>query len=350
MRICVIGGGLAGSLLAWRLGPLTGQAGQLDLIVGADDGHDATEASGGGIRAYETHPVQRRLAADSMRELRSSRVLREWADFRRTGSAYLREGSDELSGELAEVDRCLYGSISIVTGDELARAGWAGLPAGTVAVVERFAGYISPARLRGRVLADLAARRRATVRAGTVESLQPRTDGTIDCRLADGATRRYDAVVVAAGAWTPTLLRASGLPADGYRTKSIQYTIYPAGGWRPPVFVDETSGLFGRPTADGALLLGLPTQSWGSVPGRAPGTAALHTEAARIARVRFPRLRLGPPRTQVSATDCYAGQPVLRLRPVGAAPRLYTFTGGSGGSVKTALAASALAAAHLASH
>ncbi|MBB5869042.1 glycine/D-amino acid oxidase-like deaminating enzyme [Allocatelliglobosispora scoriae] len=343
MRICVIGGGLAGALLAWRL---AGRARQVDIFTGDDGERDATDASGGGVRGYETHPVQRELAVASLAELLSSRVLREWADFRRTGSAYLREGSAELSAELAEVDRCVYGSVSLAATDELTRAGWAGLPAGTVAVTERFAGYISPHRLRSRVLADLAGRQRTTVRTGAITALVPHTDGTVDCRTVE-AVRRYDVVVIAAGAWTPALLRASGLPADGYRTKAIQYTVYPAGGWRPPVFVDETSGLFGRPTADGAVLLGLPTQSWGAGPGESSGTTALHVEASRVARTRFPRLRLGPPRSRISATDCYAGQPVLRLRPVGAAPRLHTFTGGAGGSVKTALAASSIAAAQL---
>jgi len=54
--------------------------------------------------------------------------------------------------------------------------------------------------------------------------------------------------------------------------------------------------------------------------------------------------------TASSAADCYCDPPILRLRGLAdAAPSLLTFTGGSGGSVKTVFAASRLAAAQLVS-
>jgi hypothetical protein len=50
----------------------------------------------------------------------------------------------------------------------------------------------------------------------------------------------------------------------------------------------------------------------------------------------------------VAAADCYCDPPVLTLREVeGPTPRLFTFTGGSGASVKSALAASQRAAGQL---
>lgn len=50
----------------------------------------------------------------------------------------------------------------------------------------------------------------------------------------------------------------------------------------------------------------------------------------------------------VNSADCYADPPVLTLWSVlGSTHRLFTFTGGSGGSVKTALAASRTAASDL---
>src|SRR5207249_2398925 len=82
------------------------------------------------------------------------------------------------------------------------------------------------------------------------------TDAGTVAWTVSGERREYDVVVLAAGAWTPALLRSAGLPADGYRVKSIQYAVYRADGWRPPPFVDEVTGLYGRPTADGGLLLG----------------------------------------------------------------------------------------------
>jgi glycine/D-amino acid oxidase-like deaminating enzyme len=336
VRAGIVGGGLAGSLLAWRLARAATDW-RIELIPGERCGADATSASGGAVRAYESHPEQRRLAIASMVELLGSSTLRRWAGYRRVGSVYLKASADGLAAELAEIDRMLPGSVQL---DGAAQLGWAGVPAEAVAVCERDAGYLAPDRLRAAVLADAV---RVTVHAGAVHTLTLGDNGTIAC---DG--REYDTVILALGAWTGRFLRASGLPGDGYRVKSIQYAIHRTGGWRPAHFVDELTGLYGRPTADGGLLLGLPTDVWGVDPDRPPTNAALLDTAAGLARARFPRLRLGPAVRQVGSADCYADQPLLALRPVaGLQHRLFTFSGGAGGSVKTALAASHRAAIQL---
>ncbi len=116
----------------------------------------------------------------------------------------------------------------------------------------------------------------------------------------------------------------------------------------PTMFVDETSDLYGRPTADGRLLLGVDTQRWSVPPGSSAPIPDLAAQAVRIAAERLPHLELSAPDHLVSTADCYADPPVLTLWPVpGGTHRLYTFTGGSGGSVKTALAASRTAASEL---
>jgi glycine/D-amino acid oxidase-like deaminating enzyme len=332
MHICVIGGGIAGSLLAWRLAQLPGV--NVDLFTGRHRASDATEASGGGVRAYESEPHQRELALSSLLELLSSKVLREWSDYHRTGAAYLQWPELGLDTVLSEVDRRLHGSAELMSGSQLGTRGWAQIPAGSVAIVERLAGYVNPARLRRAVLDDLARHQRVRIIP----------------KNADRLNEPHDKVVVATGAWTPGLLRRNGYDASDYRTKSIQYTLYRSGGsWRPPVFVDEISGLYGRPTTDG-MLLGVPTEDWGAEPGEHACEAALEEKAARLVTARFPQLRLGTAIRRVRATDCYTDPALLRLRPVpGGSERLFTFTGGSGGSVKTALAASQLAARTLAS-
>ncbi len=323
MHVCVIGGGIAGSLLAWRLIQQPGI--QVDVFAGTHRDLDATEASGGGVRGYESDSEQRALALTSLMELLDSRVLRDWADYHRTGSAYLQWPNQAVAAAVSEVDNALNGSAELKPAFKL---GWHGTPQGAVAIVERLAGYISPASLRRHVLTEVA--RRATVREGNLT--RPH--------------KGYDKVVLATGAWTPELLRRNGYSDDGYRTKAIQYTIYRTGGWLPPVFVDEISGLYGRPSARG-LLLGLPTQDWDVAPAYGVPAEDLEEKAAKLAAARFPELRLGPVVARRMGVDCYTSQPGLRLRPVD--NRLYTFTGGSGGSVKTALAASQIAARALTS-
>jgi glycine/D-amino acid oxidase-like deaminating enzyme len=354
MRAGILGGGLAGSLLAWRLARAATDW-RIELIPGERCDADATRASGGAVRAYESHAGQRELAIASMAELLASRTLRRWADYRRLGSIYLKRSADGLAAELAEIDRMLSGSAQLVPAAELDWAevpadakvpADAEVPADAVAVCERDAGYLAPDRFRAAVLADAV---RVTVRPGAVHAVTLGDNGTIRCNGTIGCDGRdYDVVILALGAWTGRFLRATGLPSEGYRVKSIQYAIHRTGGWRPPHFVDEITGLYGRPTADGGLLLGLPTNVWDVDPDRPPTDPALLDAAAELTRARFPRLRLGPAVRRVGSADCYADQPLLALRPVaGLQHRLFTFTGGAGGSVKTALAASHRAATQL---
>lgn len=349
MRVCVLGGGLAGALLTWRLAAVT-SGWRFDLVVGRRTSADATAASGGAVRAYEADPAQRRLATASLLELTGSPTLREWSGFRQVDSVYLSTDGAALPGAAAELAEQLPGSVDLLSAADLGGRGWSEVPDGQVALLERVAGYISPQRLRDSVLADLAGRDNVRTVADDAGAVTLNDSGTITCRWGTSATE-YDLAVIAAGAWTGAVLRASGLPADGYRVKSIQYAIYPVAGWSPPEFVDEPIGLFGRPAGDGKLLLGAPTDSWDTDPDRPSVTAALHERAAKLATWRFPRMRLGAPTAHVSSTDCYCGGPMLALRAVGPArTRLFTFTGGSGGSAKTALAASRQAASHLAEH
>lgn len=347
MRACIVGGGLAGSLLAWRLAAAAGASGpaagwDVELRPGDRDPADATAASGGAVRGYEEDPEQRRLAAESMVELLGSRTLRQWAGYRETGSICLRRDADGLAAAIADIEAVLPDSAELVDRDELERQGWAGLHDGAVGLRERRAGYLSPARLRDALLADLAGRG-VSIRDGALRTVSLRADGRVRC---DGED--YDVVVLAVGPWTPGVLAAAGLPAAGYRTKAIQYVVHRVDGWRPPPFVDGVTGLFGRPTADGGLLLGLPTERWDVEPGRPPLDPALPVAAAELVRARFPALRLGAAGRPVHSCDCYAGPPGLSLRRVVDTHRLFTFTGGAGGSAKTAPAASARAVVQLA--
>src|SRR5262249_49120037 len=147
VRVGIIGGGLAGSLLAWRLARAAPNW-RIDLIPGLRCNADATAASGGAVRAYESHPQQRQLAMASMAELLDSRTLRKWSEYRRLGSLYLRQNGEGLAVELAEIDRTLPGSAQLQSGARLAPLGWGQVPVDAVAVLERDAGCITPDRLR----------------------------------------------------------------------------------------------------------------------------------------------------------------------------------------------------------
>lgn len=334
MRFGVVGGGLAGALLAWRLAQATDT--RVDVIAGEHTTSDATAASGGIVRAYESDAEQRGLAFASLTELFASPLLREWSGYYEVGSTYVRAGLDGMDTAVSEIEQHFPGSARIVAAEELETLGWFDLPDGATAIVERAAGAISPERLRQSVLTDLRGRSNVRLRAERAGSLV-------------NLSRDYDALVLAVGAWTPDLLRDAGLATDAYRGKSIQYTVYETDGWRPTTFVDDITGLYGKPTVDGGVLIGVPTDQWDVDPGRGVPTSKLHEAAVETASKRFRWLRLGSVRTRMNATDCYTDPPILRLRRVGTDRNMFTFTGGSGGAAKTALAASARAADELVS-
>jgi glycine/D-amino acid oxidase-like deaminating enzyme len=325
VRIAVVGGGVAGALLAWRLRTVA-----VDLYTGPTN--DATGASGGLVRGFDAS----RLAAESLVELLADARLRAAADYREVGSLYLR--SVDPAPALGVLDELLPGSASVFSEAEVrARFPFRDLPSGTGAVFERRAGYLSPAALRTAALGWS----RAVVRSVPVLGVAPYPA----LRLADGSTEEYDAVVIATGAWTPALLAASGLDTGGFATKQIQYAVYAT---RPDgicAFVDDETGLYGRPFGERGFLLGLPCDRWHVDPARLELDAGLVSRTAEVARKMFgwPSVDDRPLRTVVSS-DCYHDQSGLALRPVVPRTSVFTFTGGSGGAAKTVLAASRQAA------
>jgi|GEM_PF-1235339 len=367
-RVAIVGGGIAGVLLGWRLrrSPrpvalelFTGGAGVPSSTttrgVGGTWRHpisgDATAASGGLVRAFESEPAACRLAAESLAELRGSARLRSWAGYREVGALYLLPPGADRARSLKLVDAMLPGSVAVLDREALTAAyPLRGLPAGTTGVLERHAGYLSPARLRAAVLAEVAAAG-CRVRQVPVTSVDGAPgaggNGVAAVRLADGSVRGYDAVVVAAGAWTPRLLAAGGLDRDGLRTKQIQYSLHDVRLPGLGAFVEEVTGFYGRPAGRDTFLLGLPSQRWDVDPAAVEPDPALDGRVAAYARRRLGVRLAGPPARTVASFDCYHEPPCLALRNASAGSALFTFTGGSGGAAKVVLAASRDAAGRL---
>jgi glycine/D-amino acid oxidase-like deaminating enzyme len=338
VHIAIIGGGVAGTLLALRLSRSPRHP-EVDLFLGAvPPGGDASGASGGMVRGFETDQAACRAAAESLVELHGSSSLREWSGYRETGSVYLLADGADQAGSVTILAELLPRSAEVVDRVRLARDHpFRELPPGAVAVVERRAGHLSPDRLRAGVLAELA-------RVGVALRRIPVSRVTSDpvVRTGDGAVLTYDAVVLAAGAWTPRILRDSGLPDGNLRTKQIQYSVCHAALNNLCCFVDDGTGLYGRPLRPGAFLLGLPTDRWEVNPDRVTRDHKLAEQVVECAERTF-----GTPvravRT-VASFDCFHDPAGLALRPAGTGAGLYTFTGGSGGAAKTVLAASRAAA------
>src|SRR3712207_1216516 len=160
MRVLVMGSGLAGTLLTWRLAQHRDVA--VDLAAGPARA-DATAVSGGVVRGYDPDPVQRRLALDSLVELREDLTLRRWSRLRLHTFVYVADPAPVDGDGLAEVNAALPGSVAALGAEELARSGWDGLGSGAGGILERRAGWIDPDGLRRSLLADLATRRTVRV-------------------------------------------------------------------------------------------------------------------------------------------------------------------------------------------
>jgi glycine/D-amino acid oxidase-like deaminating enzyme len=345
VRVCIIGGGLAGTLLAWRLRRVSPSS-SVDLVLGSGR-TDATAVSGGGVRAYETEALARSYATESLNELLASPMLREWSGFRRIGSTYLRPAWPDAEAEVAG----LPDGARLADATELKGLGWAALAQDTLGVLEPYAGHISPDGFRHALLNQLAGESR--VRIVTSEGTLVKTSGgsgassSALCRIGAEA-QSYDRIVIATGAWTPQVLATLGLAPEACGdVKAIQYALHPAAGSLPTFFVDDTSGLYGRPISGLVMLLGVPVTEYGGPADGGPHDGALVRLAAELAAQRLPHLRLGPATTVARSADCYRLPYTLTLRPVEGRRGIFTFTGGSGGSAKTALAASRHAAAQL---
>jgi glycine/D-amino acid oxidase-like deaminating enzyme len=341
VRLAVVGAGVAGALLAWRVrqaGPRT----TVDVYTGTPGTADASGASGGLVRGFERSPHAGRLAVDSLIELRADPVLRAAAGYSEIGSVYLLPPGSDPAGPVNVVEESLPGSARVLTDGELSsRYPFRDLPSGAIAVVERCAGFLSPARLRAAVLGWLDDDGVA-IRPESVVTVDP----SPSVHLGNGVTVRYDAVVIAAGAWTPGLLAASGVPAGGLTTKQIQYSIHPVRLPGLGAFVDDITGLYGRPS-NGQFLLGLPCDRWGVDPAHVRPDTKLAHRVARQAALQFGLDTAGAPVRVVASSDCYHESPGLLLRETVAGTALLTFTGGSGGAAKNVRAASRTAAGQL---
>lgn len=338
----MVGAGLGGALLAWRLSAHPDV--RVDLFPGAPGttASSATLTSGGLVRAYDADASRCRAAAESLAELRGDPELRHRADYREAGSVHLLAPGADPTSPVRLIDELLPGSAEVLDRDRLTgRYPFQDLEPGVVGVVERHAGWYSPAGLRTRTLEALA-RTGVRIHGLPVDAVSP---GPTVHRV-DGTPVGADVVVLATGSSTPDLLARSGMPGCALRVGLIQYTVHDVRLEGLGAFVDDGTGLYGRPYGPGRFLLGLPARRWDVDPETVGPDDGLAAAVVRCARWRL-GARIARAGHTVTSTDCYHDPSGLALRAVAAGSSIYTFTGGSGSAAKSALAASRVAAAVL---
>lgn len=340
VRVAVVGGGVAGVMLAMRL-RRSRPAVAVTLFVRDDQVTvDATSVSAGMVRGFDTDAEQCSLAAESMAELLADSWFTEQSGYHQIGSLYVLPPGCDPTDLVRSVNEVVPGSATATPAAELAVPGQLTVrPSETPVVKEKCAGYLSPESLRRAVLRWLRDHE-VDIRVAAVREVT--TDGAVVTGA--GGTVRFDRVVVAAGAWTPALVAER----NDMRTKRIQYAVYSGAVPGLGAFVDENSGLYGRVVDQKSLLLGRSTDEWDVVPDQVSADPVLAVRVGTDAAALF---ALGSrnlvPNRMFTAADCYVVSGGLRLRPVPGTEQVFTFTGGSGGAAKTVLAASRRAAVRL---
>jgi glycine/D-amino acid oxidase-like deaminating enzyme len=215
---------------------------------------------------------------------------------------------------------------------------WAGVGA---AVYEERAGYASPRQVT-KALLNLATSSGAVVAERTaVAGIHTRRGRVAGVRLASSSFAAdivaADIVVVAAGAWSRELLTGLGL-ALPLRTKRIQYNFFRVpGAPRHPAFIDDTTGVYGRPDEAGTSLIGMALDEWDVPLAPAAVNPATTTAIHHAAGKRAPWLTGARVAGGVSGFDAYTPDGHALVGFDDQVEGLFLATGCSGGGFKMAL-------------
>ncbi|MGH3979774.1 MAG: NAD(P)/FAD-dependent oxidoreductase [Pseudonocardiaceae bacterium] len=337
-RIAVVGGGVSGAAILEAL--TRAGIGRPTLFEKAGVAAGATGLSGGLVRVYHTDPFLSDLAADSVPGLRRlDAALSSSMGYVQAGSLYL-EAEHRVRRMREEVERlrgrCDWPLRVLLPDEGKARFPafeWAGVGA---AVYEERAGYASP-RQTTKALLSLATSRGAVVAEGTpVIGIRARRGRVAGVRL-PSSSFAADIVVVAAGAWSRDLLTGMGL-AVPLRSKRVQYNLFRVpGAPRHPAFIDDTTGVYGRPHEPGTSLIGMALDEWDVALRPAaidPSTSAAIHDAAQQ---RASWLKGATVAGGASGFDAYTPDGHALLGFDDQVEGLFLATGWSGGGFKMAL-------------
>jgi glycine/D-amino acid oxidase-like deaminating enzyme len=250
LRVAVVGGGAVGATAAHDL-----------AVAGADvtlfeKGELASGASGRAAGVLYDAYAEDIDAEVGARALERFRRLSGTGEFSFTECPYVmlaREGDDGLATAVegaAERMRVHGRDVETIAGDELGER-FPSLRAGDVAIaaVARTAGWGDPGSYVAAV-ADLAESAGVEIRTDSAVSVSTAPPGVAVASEAP-VTRRFDAVVVAAGAHTKRVLADAGvaLPLKPYRVQAL----VSARPYEGPMWYDASAGAYARPHPAGLL-------------------------------------------------------------------------------------------------
>ncbi|MDQ7819658.1 MAG: FAD-binding oxidoreductase [Armatimonadota bacterium] len=253
----VVGGGVTGTSAAFQLAR---RGRRVILVERGTVGSGPTGRTAGIIRLHYSYEPLILLAARS-REVfaRFEDVTGATCDFTRCGFLLLAPDR-EMDGlrEIVAMQRRLGIEAEVLSPDEVAArfpqlatddvAGAAWEPgSGFADGYATAAGFAAAARRSGADVWEGVTVRALRIEGGRVRGVET-TRGPVDAA----------AVLVAAGPWTPDLLRAAGVDIPIQSSRQQVVHLAPPPGWRLPVVVEDmVLGLYARPEAGDTVLAGV---------------------------------------------------------------------------------------------
>lgn len=148
-----------------------------------------------------------------------------------------------------------------------------------------------------------------------------------------------DIVVVCSGAWSMKLALVSNIsPPKKIRTKSIQMAKFRKNNLsekNTPIFLDETTGMYGRGSNTNQMMIGIPTKNWDIEPNEVPVTS--ETTYSKLFTTAQPIWNLSSEDFihHINMFDAYTEdeKPIVQSSDI---EGLYWATGFSGGGFKIA--------------
>ncbi len=292
--VVIVGGGLVGLSAAWHL-RRADRGVRVTVLEREAVGAAASGASAAGVRAMGRDPAERALALESLeRWPHLDRELEGATGYRRGGGLRVALDASEWAAAPAAVAEQRADGVPL----ELVDAATAG----------RLAPGLAPACLGGihcpidgqaeagatvRAFAAAARRAGARVEEGVAAAGLEREGGRIvGVMRGDGRAEACDVAIVAAGAWTATLLAGAGVRLP-FHARALQMLLTDPG----PVALAPVVSCLGRPLslkqlADGAYLIG---GGWPAlIPDAALNRWTLQEDSVRgslaVARAVYPPL------------------------------------------------------------
>ncbi|WP_028922596.1 NAD(P)/FAD-dependent oxidoreductase [Pseudonocardia acaciae] len=262
--VVIVGAGVVGASVAFHLAERGVDTLVLDA-AGCLGGQ--TPRSGAIIRGHHATVVEAGLAWESLTDYyeRWDERVGGGCGFTRSGFAYLADEADAPAVRANVAMLRPHGlAEELLEPDELAEVEPAAVPDGiSLVAYEERAGYADPVAT---TLGLLAAARRLGARVERARAVSViESGGRVSGVLTDAGARRADAVLLAAGAWTPGLAAGVGVELP-IRAARIQVMLYqrPYQLTTHLVMTDVANDTYLRPTADWCTLVGrhAPEREW----------------------------------------------------------------------------------------